>query len=162
MPAPLPRTAVRLSVGAKSPLTGGIKEANSGGSASQRLLRLGIQAVVVEGVGKELFTVKITKDGVAFIQDETLKGMGNYAVIDKLKSEHGDNIAIISIGPSGESLLKAASVATTSPDFQIRMAARGGLGAVMGSKNLKAVVIDDTGAAGIEVSDAAKLKEGLI
>ena len=115
-------------------------------------LRLGIQAVVMEGAAQDLTMVKITKDGVTFIQDETLKGVGNYAVIDKLKAEHGSNTAIISIGPAGESLLKAASVAVTSPDFQIRMAARGGLGAVMGSKNLKAVVIDDTGAAGIEVS----------
>jgi aldehyde:ferredoxin oxidoreductase len=149
----------RLSVGAKSPLTGGIKEANSGGSAAQRLARLGIQAVVVEGVAKELSMVKITKDGVAFIHEEALKGMGNYALIDRLKAEHGDNTAVISIGPAGESLLKAASVAVTSPDFQIRIAARGGLGAVMGSKNLKAVVVDDTGTTGIEVSDAAKLKE---
>ncbi len=149
----------RISVGAKSPLTNGIKEANAGGSAAQRLARLGIQAVVVEGASKELSMVKITKDGVTFIQDETLKGIGNYAVIDKLKAEHGNNVAIISIGPAGESCLKAASVAVTSPDFKIRMAARGGLGAVMGSKNLKALVIDDTGAAGVEVSDAVALKE---
>lgn len=149
----------RLSVGAKSPLTNGIKEANAGGSAAQKLARLGIQAVVVEGVSKELFVVKIAKDGLTFIQDETLKGMGNYAVIDKLKAEHGNNVAIISIGPAGESRLKGASVSVTSPDFKVRMAARGGLGAVMGSKNLKALVIDDTGADGVEVSDAIALKE---
>ena len=149
----------RLSVGAKSPLTGGIKEANTGGSAAQRLARLGIKAVIVEGAARDLTMVKVTRDGVAFMEDPALKGMGNYAVVDKLKAEHGDHIAIISIGPAGESRLKASSVAVTSPDFQIRMAARGGLGAVMGSKNLKALVIDDTGAAGIEVSDEAKLKE---
>jgi aldehyde:ferredoxin oxidoreductase len=149
----------RISVGAKSPLTNGIKEANAGGSAAQKLARLGIQALVVEGASKELSMVKITKDGLTFIHDETLKGMGNYAVIDKLKAEHGNNVAIISIGPGGESRLKAASVAVTSPDFKIRMAARGGLGAVMGSKNLKALVIDDTGADSVEVSDAVALKE---
>jgi len=149
----------RLSVGAKSPLTNGIKEANAGGSAAQKLAHLGIGAVVVEGAAKELSMVKITKDGAIFIHDEVLKGMGNYAVIEKLSAEHGNNVTIISIGPAGENLLKAASVSVTSPDFQIRMAARGGLGAVMGSKNLKAIVIDDTGAAGVEISDAVALKE---
>ena len=64
------------------------------------------------------------------------------------------------IGPGGEKLLKAASVSVTSPDFKIRMASsRVGLGAVMGSKKLKAIIVDDTNAAGIEVNDGAKLKE---
>ena len=149
----------RLSVGAKSPLTGTIKEANGGGSAAQRLARLRIQAVVVEGVAPDLTTVKITKDGVSFIGAEGLKGVGNYGVIAELRTAHGDNTAIISIGPAGEQKLKASAVSVTSPDFSIRMAARGGLGAVMGSKNLKAVVIDDTGAEGVDIADGAKLKE---
>jgi aldehyde:ferredoxin oxidoreductase len=149
----------RLSVGGKSPLTGTIKEANSGGAAAQKLARLGIQGVVVEGASPELTMVKVTKDGVSFIPANGFKGMGNYDLIDKLKAEHGDSISIISIGPGGEKLLKTASVSVTSPDFKIRMASRGGLGAVMGSKKLKAVIVDDTGAAEIEVSDAVKLKE---
>jgi len=149
----------RLSVGGKSPLTGTIKEANSGGAAAQKLARLGIQGIVVEGASPALTMVKVTKDGVTFIPAEGFKGMGNYDLIDKLKAEHGDSSSIISIGPGGEKLLKAASVSVTSPDFKIRMASRGGLGAVMGSKKLKAVIVDDTDAAGIEVSDAAKLKE---
>jgi aldehyde:ferredoxin oxidoreductase len=149
----------RLSVGGKSPLTGTIKEANSGGSAAQSLARLGIQGIVVEGASPALTMIKVTKDGVSFIPAEGFKGMGNYDLIDKLKAEHGDSISVISIGLGGEKLLKAATVSVTSPDFKIRMASRGGLGAVMGSKKLKAVIVDDTGAAGIEVSDAAKLKE---
>jgi aldehyde:ferredoxin oxidoreductase len=149
----------RLSVGAKSPLTGTIKEANSGGAAAQKLARLGIQGVIIEGAAPALTVVKVTKDGVSFIPTEGLKGMGNYDVIDKLKAEYGDSISIISIGPGGEKLLKTASVSVTSPDFKIRMASRGGMGAVMGSKNLKAVIVDDSGAPGIEVADAAKFKE---
>ena len=116
----------RLSVGTKSPLTGTIKEANSGGAAAQKLARLGIQGVVVDGVGKDLVMAKITKDGVKFIAAKKFEGMGNYDLIDKLKAEHGDEVAIISIGPGGEKLLKTASVAVTSPDFKIRMAGRGG------------------------------------
>ena len=149
----------RLSVGAKSPLTNGIKEANAGGAAAQMLARLGIQGIVVEGVSNDLIMLKVTKDGVIFMPAVSFKGMGNYALIEKLKADHGDGVAVISIGPGGESLLKAASVAVTSHDFKIRMAARGGLGAVMGSKNLKVLIIDDAGAAGVEVADAAKLKE---
>ena len=150
----------RLSVGGKSPLTGTIKEANSGGAAAQKLARLGIQGIVVEGAASALTMVKVTKDGVTFIPAEGFKGMGNYDLIDKLKAEHGDSISIIAIGPGGEKLLKAASVSVTSPDFKIRMASsRGGLGAVMGSKKLKAIIVDDTNAAGIEVNDGAKLKE---
>lgn len=149
----------RLSVGGKSPLTGTIKEANSGGAAAQMLARLGIQGVIVEGASSGLTMVKVTKDGVIFIPADAVKGMGNYELIEKLKSDHGNTISVISIGPGGEKLLKTASVSVTSPDFKIRMASRGGMGAVMGSKNLKAIIVDDRGAPGVEVADSGKLKE---
>ena len=149
----------RLSVGAKSPLTNGIKEANAGGSAAQKLARLGIQAIVVEGSAKDLTMVKIDHGGVSFISAVPLKGHGNYQVIEELKKEFGDDVSIISIGPAGEMRLRAASVSVTSPDFHIRMAARGGLGAVMGSKNLKAVVVDDGKASGVIINDKERFKE---
>ena len=103
-------------------------QASNEALAAQKMANLGIQAVIVDGVSKDLSTVKITKDGVNFLEGSTLKGVGNYGIIDTLKAEHGDNVAIISIGPAGEGRLKAASVAVTSPDFRIRMAGRGGLG----------------------------------
>ena len=149
----------RLSVGAKSPLTHTIKEANAGGAAAQKLARLGIKAVVVENIASELTMIKVSKEEVSFLPAEGLKGKGNYAVISTLKAEYGEGVAIISIGPAGEGLLSAASVSVTSPDFAVRMAARGGLGAVMGSKNLKALVIDDAGAGEVEVNDKEKLQE---
>jgi aldehyde:ferredoxin oxidoreductase len=148
----------RLSVGAKSPLTGGIKEANSGGDAAQKLAKLGIQAVVIEGRAEELTLLKIDKNGVRFIPVNSLRGLGNYGLIERLRGEFGNNIAIISIGSAGEMKLKTASVAVTTPDFHIRMAARGGLGAVMGSKNLKAIIIDDTGCERVEVKDKTQLR----
>jgi aldehyde:ferredoxin oxidoreductase len=156
----IPNTG-RLSVGAKSPLTNGVKEANVGGSAAQKMARLGFQAVVVEGRAKELTSLKIDKKGATFIPASSLKGVGNYELIDRVKKEHGDKISIISIGPAGEMKLKAASVMVTTPDFHIRVAARGGLGAVMGSKNLKAVMIDDTGSAPVEAKDKAKFREAI-
>lgn len=149
----------RLSVGAKSPLTNGIKEANAGGTAAQKLARLGIQAVVVEGSAKDLTSLKIDNEGVSFITAARLKGLGNYQIIEEIKNEFGDKVSIISIGPAGEMRLRAASISVTSPDLHIRMASRGGLGAVMGSKNLKAVVIDDRKAEGVEIKDKEKFKE---
>jgi aldehyde:ferredoxin oxidoreductase len=148
----------RLSVGAKSPLTNGVKEANAGGAAAQKLARLGIQGVVVEGASAELCLAKVTKDGVSFAPAQSLKGAGNYEVIEKLKGMHGDHACFITIGPAGERMLKASAVSITSPDFEPRMAARGGLGAVMGSKNLKALIIDDEQGPGVEYSDEALLK----
>ena len=149
----------RFSVGAKSPLTNAIKEANSGGAAAQKLARLGLQAVVVEGQAKELTSLKIDKKGATFIPASSAKGVGNYGLIERMRKEHGGNVSIISIGPGGELKLKAASVAITSPDFHIRVAARGGLGAVMGSKNLKAVIIDDAGSDKVEIKDKVKFRE---
>jgi aldehyde:ferredoxin oxidoreductase len=149
----------RLSVGAKSPLTNTIKEANAGGSAAQKLARLGIQAVVVEGCAQDLAMVKIDTQGVTFFSASSMKGWGNYDLVEHLKGRFGPQSTLISIGPAGEMRSRAASVAVTSPDLHIRMAARGGLGAVMGSKNLKAIIIDDTGSGEVEVADAEKLKQ---
>lgn len=149
----------RLSVGAKSPLTHTIKEANAGGAAAQKLARLGIYAIIVENAASELIIVKVNKEGVTFLPAARLQGKGNYEVISTLKAEYGEAVALISIGPAGERSLRAASVSVTSPDFEVRMAARGGLGAVMGSKNLKALVIDDAGAGEAEVADKAKVRE---
>ncbi|MGA3174439.1 MAG: aldehyde ferredoxin oxidoreductase C-terminal domain-containing protein [Syntrophorhabdales bacterium] len=149
----------RLSVGAKSPLTGGIKEANAGGAAAQKIARLGFRAIVIEGAAKGLTIVKIDRNGVHFVPASAESGAGNYEMAENMRRRHGDKISVISIGPAGERKLKAASVMVTSPDFHLRAAARGGLGAVMGSKNLKAVLIDDTGSGGVEVADEAGLKE---
>jgi aldehyde:ferredoxin oxidoreductase len=156
----IPNTG-RLSVGGKSPLTNGVKEANAGGSAAQKIARLGLQAVVIEGCAKELTLLKIDKNGATFTPASSLKGIGNYELIERMRKEYGNKISVISIGPAGEMRLKAASVMVTTPDFHIRVAARGGLGAVMGSKNLKALVIDDAGSNPVEAKDKAKFREAI-
>ncbi|MCJ7596426.1 MAG: aldehyde ferredoxin oxidoreductase, partial [Desulfobacterales bacterium] len=138
----------RLSVGCKSPLTGGIKEANAGGQPSQVLARLGYAAVVLEGKPKDdtLYKVLINKDGVTITADNSLKMLGNYDLVDKLKGEYGDKIACISIGQAGEMKMAAASIACTDMEVRpTRHAGRGGVGAVMGSKCVKAIVLDDAG-----------------
>lgn len=148
----------RLSIGAKSPLTGTIKEANAGGSAAQKLARLGIQAVVLEGRADKLTTITIDKEGVTFITATELAMLGNTACIEHCRKTYGDNISVISIGPAGEMGLTASAISVTSPDFQPRMAARGGLGAVMGAKKVKALVIDDTDGATVEAKEKALFK----
>jgi aldehyde:ferredoxin oxidoreductase len=152
----------RLSVGAKSPLTNGIKEANSGGAAAQKLARLGIAALVIEGKAEHPTFLQVGKDGVEFIPTSDHAGLGNYALVDRVRSEYGDKVSVISIGPAGEMLLRAAAVSVTAPDFHLRMAARGGLGAVMGSKNLKAIVVDDGKCGPMPVQDKGRLKESVV
>jgi aldehyde:ferredoxin oxidoreductase len=138
----------RLSIGCKSPLTGGIKESNAGGQGAQVLARLGYAAIILEGKPKDdsLYKIVINKDGVKITPDESLKMLGNYALVDKMKAEYGDKIACISIGTAGEMKLAAASIAVTDMELRpTRHAGRGGVGAVMGSKGVKVIVLDDAG-----------------
>jgi aldehyde:ferredoxin oxidoreductase len=150
----------RISVGCKSPLTGGIKESNSGGQASQVLARLGYAAIILEGKPKDntLYKIFINKEAVKITPDNSLKMLGNYALVDKMKKEFGDKIACISIGPAGEMKMSAASVAFTDMEVRpTRHAGRGGCGAVMGSKGVKAIVLDEAGLKNREAKDPEKL-----
>lgn len=152
----------RLSVGCKSPLTGGIKEANSGGQGAQVLARLGYAAIILEGkpADDSLYKVFINKDGVKITADNSLKMLGNYALVDKIRAEYGDKVTCISIGPAGEMKMAAATVAVTDMEQRpTRHAGRGGVGAVMGSKQVKAIVLDDTGLAMRSPKEVEKFKE---
>jgi aldehyde:ferredoxin oxidoreductase len=95
----------RLSVGAKSPLTGGIKESNVGGTVAASLASLGITAVVVEGMAAagQCLVLEIDEEGNARLLDAPdCKGMRTYALVEKLKAAHGENNSITCIGPAGE------------------------------------------------------------
>jgi len=152
----------RISVGCKSPLTGGIKEANSGGQPSQVLARLGYAAIVLEGKPKDdsLYKVTINKDGAEISQDNSLCMMGNYDLVEKMKEACGDKIACISIGPAGEMKMSAASMAFTDMELRpTRHAGRGGVGAVMGAKGVKVIVLDDSDMPVRSPKDPEKFKE---
>jgi aldehyde:ferredoxin oxidoreductase len=141
-------TSGRLSVGCKSPLTGGIKESNAGGQAAQALARLGYLAIIIEGqpAGDDLWKITIDKSGVRFATANGLRMLGNYDTVEKLRKEHGDKVAYMTIGQAGEMKLGAASIACTDRELRpTRHCGRGGVGAVMGSKNLKAIVVDEAG-----------------
>jgi aldehyde:ferredoxin oxidoreductase len=141
-------TSGRISIGAKSPLTNGIKEANAGGNPGQHLMKLGIRAVVVKGQpaeGDKRYGLRIDEGEVSVVGADEYKGMWNYALCEKLLAKEAKTASVISIGPAGELGLSGASVACTDQDAErrpARHAARGGLGAVMGSKGLKWVLVD--------------------
>ena len=146
----------RISIGAKSPLTLGIKEANSGGPAGQILDRLGTRAIIVRGMPQDhrLFCLLISRDKVELIPADGYRGMKNYELVSALQKKYGDKIAVISTGIAGERKYKGASVSLTDMfGDPSRNAARGGLGAVMGSKGLKAIVIDPSQADQVELAD---------
>jgi aldehyde:ferredoxin oxidoreductase len=137
-------TAGRLSVGAKSPLTRGVKEANAGGTGGDALGKLGIKAIVVENQPKQkgLYILVLDGDSVDLIPAGDVAGLGTYATADRLQERFGADSTVICIGQAGEYLMTGAGISTTGDrDQRSNHAARGGLGAVMGSKGLKAVVI---------------------
>lgn len=153
----------RLSVGGLSPLTKTIKESNTGGTAAQKLAKLGIRGLVVEDLpkGDDYYLLLVSKDEVKLeVADKELIGLGNYEVGGKLRAKYGDNVTVLSIGQAGEFKMTAASIAVSDPEGRpARHAGRGGLGAVMGSKKIKAIVIDDTGTGEIPLVDADAFKE---
>ena len=137
-----------ISVGCKSPLTGGIKESNAGGQAGQAMGRLGYFAMIIEGqpAGDDLWKIVIDKSGVRFAVDNGLRMLGNYDAVEKLRKVHGDKAAYMTIGQAGEMKLGAASIACTDRELRpTRHCGRGGVGAVMGSKKVKAIVFDEAG-----------------
>ena len=157
--SPFPNSA-RTSVGAKSPLTNGVKEANVGGRPSLMLASHGIRALVLEDIADELKLLLIDNDGIKFKSAKEYQGMGNYELHTKLCEKYGDRIGIYSIGPAGEFLMKAATVAANDiQGYPSRHAGRGGLGAVMGSKKIKAVVIIPAKRSKVKIHDIKKFRE---
>ena len=152
----------RLSVGAKSPLTGGIKESNAGGTAAQKLARLGVAALVIEGKPADgsIWKLVINKKGASLLPAKELKNANNYKAVKKLTEEYGEKVSYITIGTGGERLMSAASIAVTDLENRpTRHAGRGGLGAVMGSKGLKAIILDDKGTPAVPIKDKEAFKK---
>jgi len=151
----------RLSVGSKSPLTGGIKESNVGGTAAQRLAKLGVKALIVEDIpkGDKWYCLHVHKDGVKIKEETELLGKGNYEIIHTLTSRYGENTGVMTIGQAGEYKMSAANISVKDPKGHIRSAGRGGLGAVMGSKRIKFITLDDNDGEGIEILDKDKFKD---
>jgi aldehyde:ferredoxin oxidoreductase len=158
----LPNTS-RISLGAKSPLTGTIKESNVGGTVAHALGRLGITAIVIEGqpAKGDLHLLRIDENGQpGLVPAEEYRGMGTYELVGKLLERYGKKTSVLCIGPAGERKLKVASVQSSDTDgHPCRAAGRGGLGAVMGAKGIKAVVVDQRGNSPYPIADPDAFKE---
>ncbi len=109
----------RISIGAKSPLTGTIKESNAGGTVAAALGKLGITAIIVEGLAPQdkLFNLIIDQNGNAALQAaDNFKGMRTYALVERLLQDHGEKNGVLCIGPAGEYQLASASIQTSDVD----------------------------------------------
>jgi aldehyde:ferredoxin oxidoreductase len=161
---PLPNTS-RISIGAKSPLTGTIKESNAGGTVSNALAHLGITAIVVEGQAPEgeLYFLRLDEQGEAeLIPAQDYKSMRTYELVQKVLDTYGKKTSVLCIGPAGEHRMRVASVQSSDVDGRpCRAAGRGGMGAVMGSKGLKALIVDQRGKKPDDIADPSAFKESL-
>ncbi len=159
---PLVNTS-RLSVGAKSPMTGGIKESNVGGTVAADLGHIGISAIIIEGAPEkdQFFILNIDKEGNASLLDaKDFWGKRTYDLVASLNDIHGEGKSITCIGPAGEMKLSAASIQTTDRDGRpCRAAGRGGLGAVMGSKGLKAIIVEKKAKNAVSIQDTKTFKD---
>ncbi len=155
-------SAGRLSIGGKSPLTGGVKESNSGGTAADALAQLGLRGMILENQlnGNSWYLLKIEEDHVEFIDACDYTGLGNYDLRKKLVQDFGEGYSTITIGPSGEKQYLNSSIAINDRFGRPgRVAARGGLGALMGSKRIKAILIREKGSYKPAGAESAAFKD---
>jgi aldehyde:ferredoxin oxidoreductase len=163
-------TSARISVGAKSPLTGGIKESNAGSPWPQYLAMMQIKALVVEGQPKEKgrywmaylnWDAKASKPKVEFLPADDYKGKDLYEVFPKVFERFGAAIAIAGFGVAGEyGYANSGIVFNDLVKRPSRYSGRGGLGAVMASKGLKFIVTDSKGAPAVALTDKALFEQG--
>ncbi|MFN8381620.1 MAG: aldehyde ferredoxin oxidoreductase C-terminal domain-containing protein [Anaerolineales bacterium] len=151
----------RISIGGKSPLTGGIKEANAGGRTGYHMAFMGIHALIIEDAPKEdgYWVLHLSLNCAKWEKADDLAGLGVYATAPKLLEKYGDKVAIALIGPGGEMRMKSAGIQNIDKDkIPSRIAARGGLGAVMATKGLKAIVFDHAGGQKPAIADPEAFK----
>ncbi|MEH6824631.1 MAG: aldehyde ferredoxin oxidoreductase C-terminal domain-containing protein [Motiliproteus sp.] len=136
--------ANRLSVGCKSPLTGGIKEANAGGTFALAMGHLELAGFTLHGVSEDWVVIRIPKEGpIKFESAAPYLGKGNIEAAALLHEEYGNNVSLALCGPVGEYQGLLSGIGFSDPERRpVRLAARGGVGAVMGNKKVKAIVID--------------------
>ncbi len=143
----------KMVIAAKSPLTDGYGDGNVGTMASVHMRRAGYDAVVVDGASDKPIYLYIEDDRVEFMDASDLWGLDTFTVERRLKEVHGRDIGVVLIGPAGENLVKYATVVSQEG----RAGGRPGMGAVMGSKKLKAVVFKGT--KDIPIANPSELKE---
>jgi aldehyde:ferredoxin oxidoreductase len=158
---PLTGTPVPLSgrhgVAGRSPLTGFWGEASVGGHWGRELRRAGIDGIVLVGRAPKPLYLVLRDGGVEWKDAGPLWGKDCFETDRALKREEGEKIQVLSIGPAGEKLVKFSGIFTDGP--HARVAARCGLGALMGSKKVKAIAVQ--GSQEIPMQNAESLRESL-
>ena len=152
-------SASRIAIGAKSPLTGGIKESNGGGITAMWLATLGIKALVMEDIPEndEWYYILINKDKCTLEPANQYKDIGTFEFCEEMIKKYPD-CAVTCIGPAGERLYNIAGIATMDKEKKPnRYSGRGGLGAVMGSKKIKGIVVEEKGT--VEIKDKEKFNQ---
>ena len=161
-------TSARLSVGGKSPLTGGIKESNAGSGWAPMLARMKIKALVVEGMPEEdegSWMAHLTWDGdkpkVTFMPADDYVNRDLYEVFPEVFDRFGEKVHVSGVGSAGEFGYPNAGIVFNDMKCKpTRYAGRGGLGAVMASKKLKFIIVDPSGAPGVDIADEDLFKQG--
>lgn len=153
----------RLSAGSKSPLTGGIKESNAGGTFARRISSLGIRAIILEGKSTEQnLVLEIRKDDIILSSYPELQMKGVFESSQFLQQQYGSGWGICLIGPAGEMRLASACINNVdTKGVPSRVNGRGGLGAVMGSKGLKGIVVEPSRGAHNQTVKSKELKDGM-
>jgi aldehyde:ferredoxin oxidoreductase len=136
--------ANRISVGCKSPLTGGVKESNAGGNFAFALGQLEIAGLTLNGASDDWVVIRIPKEGdITFEPADDYLGLGLFETADMLYEKYGKKVSLSICSPVGEYGGLISGIAFTDPEGRpVRISARGGVGAVMGSKKVKAIVAD--------------------
>ncbi|MDS0477871.1 aldehyde ferredoxin oxidoreductase C-terminal domain-containing protein [Natrinema sp. 1APR25-10V2] len=145
----------RMNMTGLSPLTDGLVSTNAGGYLSRNFVGTGISVLEVAGASDELLAVHVTDEGVEFEEVPELEGATVPEVSDYMDAQHGlgpDNC--IAIGPAGENRVRFASVMT----FDSRAFGRGGLGAVLGSKNVKCVTFEGDATPPVEIPNPPEME----
>ncbi len=150
----------RFSCGAKSPLTGGIKECSSGGTAGRQIANFNYYAIIVEGQPKEdkWYNIHVTNDGATISEETETVGMWNFELIKTLEARLGKKPGLIMCGPAGEMKMNISNISVKDSDGHIRSFGRGGLGAVMGSKKIKFISVSDEGGSKVTIAEPDKFK----
>ncbi|MHA1720833.1 MAG: aldehyde ferredoxin oxidoreductase C-terminal domain-containing protein [Promethearchaeota archaeon] len=132
----------RISIGAKSPLTKGIKESNVGGRAPALLVRNNIRALIFEEQSPDWVIIKVSEGNVEILDGKKYAGLNNYKLTEIILKEFGSRVGAFMIGMGGELQFANSSVASIDMEgYPSRHAGRGGMGSVMGSKKVKAIVV---------------------
>ncbi len=152
----------RNSLGAKSPLTGGIKESNVGGTSAGIFAKLGVKALIIEGIPEDdstFYHLHVTKEKVEIEAVPELVGKDNYAVLDAMLEKYNKKVAVMTIGRPGEMKMLVSNISVKDPQGKFRSHGRGGMGAVMGSKKIKCITVDAEKYKEATIADPEKFKE---